>query len=137
MFWSFRGGLASVALTSLLLFLRAWPALAATVQEPGIERTNLLAYLTPSGQVARVKSIADWQQRRTSILSAMQKVMGPLPGKEKRCSLEPRIDEEVDCGSYIRRRISYASEPGARVPAYLLVPKKALESQTRRPAILA
>ena len=32
----------------------------------------------------------------------------------------------MDCGKYLRRLISYASEPGSRVPAYLLVPKAAL-----------
>jgi len=34
--------------------------------------------------------------------------------------------EEVDCGSYVRRLITYASEPGSRVPAYLCIPKAAL-----------
>ncbi len=53
----------------------------------------------------------------------MQEVMGPLPGTEKRLSLDVRLREEVDCGSYVRRRIDYASEPGGRVPAYLLIPK--------------
>jgi dienelactone hydrolase len=32
----------------------------------------------------------------------------------------------VDCGTYVRRLISYASEPGSRVPAYLCIPKAAL-----------
>ena len=67
----------------------------------------------------------------------MQKVMGPLPSQEKRCPLDCRTEEEVDCGSYLRRFISYASEPDCRVPAYLLIPKKALASQTKTPAILA
>ena len=49
----------------------------------------------------------------------MQEVMGPLPGTEKRVSLDVRLLEEVDCGSYVRRLIDYASEPGGRVPAYL------------------
>ena len=53
----------------------------------------------------------------------MQEVMGPLPGTEKRVSLDVRLREEVDCGSYVRRLIDYASEPGGRVPAYLLIPK--------------
>lgn len=53
----------------------------------------------------------------------MQEVMGPLPGTEKRVSLDVHLREEVDCGSYVRRLIDYASEPGGRVPAYLLIPK--------------
>ncbi len=62
--------------------------------------------------------------------------MGPLPGKEKRCPLDMRTEEEADCGSYVRRLISYASEPGARVRAYLLIPKKLLAQPHRAPAIL-
>jgi dienelactone hydrolase len=42
----------------------------------------------------------------------------------------------VDCGSYVRRLIQYRSEPGSRVPAYLLIPKAALNSKTRFPAVL-
>jgi hypothetical protein len=67
----------------------------------------------------------------------MQEVMGPLPGKEKRCALEVRVEEEVDCGEYARRLISYQSEPGARVPAYLLIPRKATNSGEKLPAVLA
>ena len=82
-----------------------------------------------------VRSIADWQQRRASILSAMQEVMGPLPGNEKRCPLEIRIEEEVDCGDYRRQLITYASEPDSRVPAYLLIPR--MEAQKKLPGMLA
>jgi dienelactone hydrolase len=67
----------------------------------------------------------------------MQSVMGPLPGKEKRCPLEPRVEEEVDAGSHIRRLISYAAEPGGRVPAYLLLPKGLEGSGKRAPSVLS
>jgi dienelactone hydrolase len=63
--------------------------------------------------------------------------MGPLPGREKRCPLDWRIEEEVDCGPYLRRLINYASEPGNRVPAYLLIPRIVLNSPAKAPAILA
>ena len=67
----------------------------------------------------------------------MQAVMGRFPGPEKRCPLAMRVEEEVDCGSHVRRLITYASEPGARVPAYLLVPKAVLRDDGERvPAIL-
>ena len=55
--------------------------------------------------------------------------MGKLPGKEKRCPLDVKVEEEVDCGTYVRRLITYASEPGCRVPAYLLIPKDVLDGQ--------
>jgi dienelactone hydrolase len=41
----------------------------------------------------------------------------------------------VDCGTYVRRLISYASEPGSRTPAYLCIPKSALQG-TAVPGVL-
>ncbi|MEO5802001.1 MAG: prolyl oligopeptidase family serine peptidase [Verrucomicrobiota bacterium] len=66
----------------------------------------------------------------------MQKVMGPLPGTEKRCPLDVKVEEEVDCGAYVRKLISYQSEPNSRVPAYLLIPKKALQKNGKARAVL-
>ena len=84
-----------------------------------------------------VKSKADWQERRAEILRGMAAVMGPLPGREKRCPLDPKIEQETDCGSYVRRFITYAAEPGSRVPAFLLIPKEGLRAEKRLPAVLA
>ena len=75
------------------------------------------------GKEVAVPSREEWEEKREQALMAMQEVMGPLPGQEKRCALEVETIEQVDCGSYVRRLISYASEPGNRVTAYLLVPK--------------
>jgi hypothetical protein len=47
-----------------------------------------------------------------------------------------KIEEEVDCGSYVRRLVTYASEPESRVPAYLLIPKNVLAGQQKAPAAL-
>src|SRR5262249_40886480 len=76
--------------------------------------------------VFRVQTTDDWLRRRAEIVAGMQAVMGRLPGPEKKCPLDMQVEEEVDCGSHVRRLITYASEPGARVPAYLLVPKAVL-----------
>jgi hypothetical protein len=73
------------------------------------------------------KSTEDWEKvDRPGILKRMQAVMGPLPSSEKRCPLEVKVEEEVDCGSFVRKFLTYQSEPGSRVPAYLLIPKSAL-----------
>jgi len=69
-----------------------------------------------------VRSVSDWQKRRAAIMAAMQETMGPLPGKATRCPLDMKVEEETDCGSYLPRLITYASEPGGRVRAYLLIP---------------
>jgi dienelactone hydrolase len=98
---------------------------------PRMPRDDLLVYRGDDNKPAAVRNAADWQRRRSEIVAAVQSVMGPLPGAEKRCPLEVQVDEETDCGSYVRRRITYASEPNSRVPAFLLIPKAALESDAR------
>ncbi len=102
-----------------------------------LSHTNLLQFIAADGAIETVRSTNDWNVRRQSILRAMQEVMGPLPGNEKRCPLDVKLEEEVDCGDYVRRFISYASEPGSRVPAYLLVPRAALNSTKQFPGVLA
>src|SRR5205085_8742295 len=86
------------------------------IAEEKLSHTNLLQFIAADGAPASVRSTNDWNVRRQSILRAMQEVMGPLPGSEKRCALDVRVEEEVDCGDYVRRFLTYASEPGSRVP---------------------
>ena len=101
-----------------------------------LARTNLLTYRDKKGGVLPVKSVRDWQKRRTEILRGMREVMGPLPREEKRCPLDVKTEEEADCGDYVRRYLTYASEPGSRVPAYLLIPNSALNKKAKTPGLL-
>ena len=124
----------------LFALLVGWSITGAAADAPTpsrLSRTNLLLYRTPGGEVLPVKTVADWQKRRASILEEVQQVMGPLPSGEKRCPLNPQVTEEIDCGDYVRRIVTYASEPGSRVPAYLLIPKHALKGEVKAPAVLA
>jgi hypothetical protein len=102
-----------------------------------LPHTNLLVYHTTSGKIAPVETEENWKRRREEIVQGMQVVMGPLPGHNKRCALDPHVKTENDEGSFLRRFITYASEPGSRVPAWLLIPKVALDSSRKFPAILA
>jgi len=103
---------------------------------PRLERTNLLVFRDVTGKALPVKSVKDWERRRAEIVRGMERVMGELPGAAKRGPLEMKIEEETDCGSYVRRLIIYSSEPGGRVPAYLLIPKAALSGKQKVPGIL-
>jgi dienelactone hydrolase len=67
----------------------------------------------------------------------MQAIMGPLPGAQKRVPLNVKVEAETDCGSYVRREITYMAEPGGPVPAFLLLPKAVLAGASVRPGILA
>ncbi|MBK8038911.1 MAG: alpha/beta hydrolase [Verrucomicrobiaceae bacterium] len=98
----------------------------------GLSRSNLLQ-IDASGQHA--KTSEEWQQRRTEALEGFQAIAGRLPGKELRCDLKPQIIVETDCGSYVRRLVTYTSQPGGNVPAYLCIPKKALAGE-KAPAVL-
>lgn len=95
---------------------------------PRLDRTNLLIYRDAEGRIQPVRSTEDWLRRRSMIVSAMEELMGPLPGDEKRCPLQVRVHFERDEGDVLQQRISYAAEPDERVPAYLLIPKSALAS---------
>jgi dienelactone hydrolase len=101
------------------------PRLATAADPPRLPRDNLLLYRAANGDAVPVKSVADWLRRRDDILRGVAAIMGPLPTKDKRCALDVTVFDEVDCGKYTRRSISYASEPDSRVPAYLLIPKSA------------
>jgi dienelactone hydrolase len=127
--------LRSVHLLTLaaLLITATCPAAEAP---PELDRNHLLAYRDQAGRIEPVRTTADWLARRASIVTAMQQIMGPLPGAAKRCPLDMKIEENVDCGTYTRMLISYASEPGGRVPAYLLVPKDALAGKRQAKSIL-
>jgi Prolyl oligopeptidase family len=108
--------------------------LSAQTQLP---RTNLFLYHRAPGEIAIVKSKSDWQKRRAEILGNLQQIMGDLPTDKQRCALDIRVSEETDCDTYVRQLITYASEPACRTPAYLLIPKSALQSQRKCAAILA
>ncbi len=88
-----------------------------------------------NGQIIPLTSLTEWKKKRAKILEAAQEIMGSLPGEEKRCPLAIDLVEEVDCGTYMRRMITYAAESGDRAQAYLLIPKQALEGRAC-PAVL-
>ena len=95
------------------LYARAAQTNAAPAR---LDRNHLLVYRDHHGVPEPAKSVRDWEKRRAEIVRGMESVMGPLPGREKRCALDLKVEEEVDCGAFVRRSITCASEPGSRVP---------------------
>lgn len=56
-------------------------------------------------------------------------LLGPVPSH---VPLEVRMLESVDCGSYMREKVSYCTEGDERISAYVCVPK---ERSARMPAV--
>ncbi len=103
----------------------------APVGSTRLPRENLLLYRSEDGKAREVRSTDDWLKRRTEVVKAMESVMGRLPGAEKRCPLSMQEKETVDCGNYVRKLITYRSEPGSDVPAYLCIPKSLLDGSRK------
>lgn len=82
-----------------------------------------------------VRSPADWWVRRAHVLGHFQRVAGPLPGAERRVPLDVRELDRVDDEGATRIRLTFASEPGDRVTAWLTLPADAPTGR-RRPAML-
>ena len=88
------------------------------------DHSRLLVYRDAQGRVRPVESAWDWGVRRSHILGNMQRVMGPLPEPHRRVPLDIQVLGETRTPHYLRREITFASESGDRVPAYLLLPAK-------------
>jgi hypothetical protein len=66
---------------------------------------------------ATVDELRAWQGRfRERLVESLWTI-------PERGPLDLAAGAETDCGAYVRRRVTYQSEPGVRVPAWLLVPK--------------
>jgi hypothetical protein len=105
--------------------LAAWVGLGAGPEVPSYpDHTNLMVVRGPDDTQTPVKTRADWEVRRAHVLAHVQDVMGPLPGAERRVPLDVQVTETVDEPAFVRKKITFASEPGDRVPAWLLIPKR-------------
>ncbi len=83
-------------------------------------------------QPLRITTPAQWQRRREEIQQRVIDVMGKFPSRA--VSLDARIVSEEDTPSYVRRKVSYLSADGDRIPAWLLIPKRGARPM---PAVLA
>lgn len=114
------------------------PATLAAYEPPlpaGIEHQSFATFI-PSASSSEPKPIAsalDVGFRRRQIQRQMELVMGPLPTSERRVPLDVKIESAEATEKYTRIKLTYASERGDRVPAWLLVPK---DLQRTAPAML-
>lgn len=95
------------------------------------EHQDLMYYLDADGRTHAVKTVADWDKRKQHILANMRLVMGEVP--TKRVPLDVKQLEEVKVDQLVRRKLTFQSEPGDRVAAYLFLPPA---SGKKLPAVL-
>ncbi len=88
------------------------------------DHSRLLVVSDPQNQLRPVRSPADWALRRSHLLVGMERAMGLLPSPSRRAALSVETAETIVEKEYVRHSITFVSEPGDRVPAYLLIPKK-------------
>jgi pimeloyl-ACP methyl ester carboxylesterase len=134
-----------------ILMIGSWAlvigwAMATAGQEPGRsassrapsypDHTRLMVVRDVEGRERPVGSRDDWEVRRAHILAHFQEVAGPLPGGERRVPLAMQVVSSQADQGFVRKKITYASEPGDRVPAWLLIPDGPRAAGSRRPAVL-
>ena len=84
---------------------------------------------------ARAQDSGAATRTRSESLRAMESIMGPFPSRE-RSPLNVQVISESRREGLVLQDLTYESQPGARVPAYLLFPEAALTDGKRRPAVL-
>jgi hypothetical protein len=103
------------------------------VNVPGTVRALLWAVFVALPTQGQPASAA--LRTRAESLRAMESVMGRIPSGPRDV---PKVVvlSEVRRDGWVLRDLTYESQPGAAVPAYLMFPESALTNGTRHPAVL-
>ena len=97
------------------------------------DKVNMLTYLDASGTQIPIEKPEDWVKRRAHILQNMQLVMGELPDRTNLQPLDMKVVETKQLDGVKLEKITFLSEPGDRVFAYLLTPS---DLEGKAPAML-
>ncbi|MCU0876822.1 MAG: FG-GAP-like repeat-containing protein, partial [Pirellulaceae bacterium] len=100
----------------LSLLTTGWRSYVPVRERP--DRFNLMNW-----QGQPIAKPANWTSRREAILEGMVEVMGNLPTSARRVPLDVKVESREETPDYVRFKLTYAPEPGDRVPALLLVPR--------------
>ncbi len=105
-------------------------AAAGTVSSPprpaikanDYDHKNVMVLRDSSGSMAQITTPLQMGLRRQQILEGISLAMGNLPGSDRRVPLDLQVLATEKGDGYLRKKISFATEPGDRVPAWLLIP---------------
>ncbi len=70
----------------------------------------------------KIASQVEWQTQRAAITKDILQILGQ--GSLEKVELAPAADEESSQGSHVRRKLSFQTELGERIPGFLLRPKR-------------
>ena len=95
-----------------------------------------LCSLARAEDLSTVKTREEWEACRRQIIVALERVMGPLPGKDTHVPLDVHTIQTAGDNDITRIKLSYQSDKGGRVCAWLLRRTGDPESIRKRPAVL-
>ena len=75
------------------------------------------------GKTRDAKAPEEYGSRRYATQAALTRAMGAVPAPARRVPLDVNVESREETSKYTRLKLTYAAEPGDRVPALLLVPK--------------
>jgi len=101
-----------------------------------VDKANVMAFMDAAGAIQPVQSPEQWKIRRDHILRAMQQVMGPLPPASAKVPPDVKVLSDRTGDGVVRRKITFASEKGDRVPAWLILPAQPKDPRARLPGVL-
>lgn len=96
------------------------PVAALTADD--YDHENVMVLRDPSGELQPIITPFQMGARRSQILEGISLAMGELPEPDQRVPLDVQIVSKETADGYVRQKISFAVEPGDRVPAWLLIP---------------
>src|ERR687897_730165 len=82
------------------------------------------------GEVAQLRTAADWERRRTEVRAALGRVLGTFP---ERTPLRPRVTGTIEKEGFRIEKVVFESRPAFYVTGCLFLPSN---RQPRAPAIL-
>ena len=99
------------------------------------DKTNLLFFYDAAGTLKPVQSVADWQVRVGHLRANLEKVMGALPAVTKE-PLDLQVVSETPLRHYVRKQVTFVTEPSDRASGYLLIPHGLPSSTIKLPAMI-
>lgn len=85
-------------------------------------RSHLFIYTDNYGAEKTVRTVKDWEKKRSQIISGMEKAMGKLPHRPVIHNFEVDVTESFTGDSYTRLTINFKAAENEIVPAYLYKP---------------